>query len=83
MQLEELLGELYDRNYLPNELGAKFLDDDELPPMKLSAELNAVKMLEAIVNAINDEDRPAFREPILAADELELLERAEALIAEK
>jgi hypothetical protein len=82
-QLRELLDELYDRYYLPSELNVKFLgDDDNLPVMKLSAELDAVKMLEAIVNAINDEDRPAFREPILGADELKLLECAEALIAE-
>jgi len=81
-QLEELLSELYDRHYLPSELNVKFLSDrDELPPMKLSAELEAVKVLGAIVNAINDEWHPAFREPILDAGELDLLEDAETVLA--
>jgi len=80
--LQHLLDELHDRNYLPQELNVKFLDDDNrLPAMKLKADLDAIKVLEAIVEAINDEWHPAFREPILGADELELLERAEVLVA--
>ena len=80
-QLEHLLGELYDRHYLPNELHVKLIDDDDLPKtMKLSADLETFNLLKAIIEAINDEWHPAFREPTLTADELELLESAEAVI---
>jgi hypothetical protein len=67
-QLRHLLDELYDRNYLPDELRVTEHDDD------------SVQLLREVISGVNDEWSRWFSEPLLQDDERKWLERAEEFV---